>query len=128
MAMSSLSESETDNDDDDNDDSCDVSSNLIDEAADLSLFRCKSPLPNFEDILAEEESLLSYDVTNLSDRSLTTASYTCASMPASSSSLSPSTLEQGQQFDKGPNLTMMVQSVGVDADPFVKEQETALHH
>jgi hypothetical protein len=70
-AMSSLSESEIDDDD-----IRDVPSYLIGEAADLSPFRCKSPLQSFEDVLAEEESLLLYDDMNLSEKSSTAASYT----------------------------------------------------
>ncbi len=122
-AMPSPAESEIDDDD-----IRDVSSNLIDEAADLSPFCYKSPLQSFEDVLAEEESLLSYDNTNLSDKSSTATSYTRASTPASSLSLSHLPLDQGQRFEQGPNLTISIeQSVGVHAkgqDPIV-EGETA---
>jgi hypothetical protein len=58
--MSSLSESEINNDDDD---IRDVLSYLISEAGDLLPIRYKRPLQSFEDILAEEESLLSYDLS-----------------------------------------------------------------
>ena len=123
-AMSSLSESEIDDDDDIRD----VPSYLIGEAADLSPFRCKSPLQSFEDILAEEESLLSYDDINLSEKTSTATSYTHASTPASSPSPSHFLLDQGQRVEEGPNLsTSAEQSVGVHAkgqDPFIEVQET----
>jgi hypothetical protein len=123
-AMSSLSESEIDDDDDD-DDIRDVPSYLIGEAADLSPFRCKSPLQSFEDVLAEEESLLSYDDMNLCS---TATSYTHASAPASSPSPSHFLLDQGQRFEEGPDLTISAeQSVGIHAkgqDPFIEVQKT----
>jgi hypothetical protein len=108
-AMSSLSESEIDDDD-----IRDVPSYLIGEAADLLPFRCKSSLQSFEDVLAEEESLLLYDDINLSEKSSTATSNTYASTPASSPSLSHFLLDQGQRFEEGPNLTISIeQSVRV---------------
>jgi len=53
--MSSPGESESDSDDD----LCDISPNFIAEAADLSHHH--SPLLSFEDIFAQEESLLPDD-------------------------------------------------------------------
>jgi len=71
----------------------------------------------------EEESLLLYDIANLSDRSPTATSYTRAPTPASSLSPSPSLSTLEQWIDKGP-LTIIEQSVGVDTkeqDHFVEE-------
>jgi hypothetical protein len=124
--MSNLSESEIDDiNDDDDDDIRDVPSYLIGEAADLSPFRYKSPLQSFEHILAEEESLLSYDDMNLCSAAI---AYTHVSTPASSPSPSHFLLDQGQRFKEGPDLTISAeQSVGVHAkgqDPFIEVQET----
>ena len=60
MVMSSPGESDIDDDN-----FCDISANFIAEAADLSNYH--SMLPSFEDVLAQEESLLSSD--ELDDRS-----------------------------------------------------------
>jgi hypothetical protein len=105
----------------DDNDIRDILSNLIDKATDLSPLLCKSLLLSFKDVFVEEESLLLYDVTNLSKRSLTAVSYTRVPTPALSLLLS--TLEQVQRIDKGL-LTIIEQSVRADAkeqDPFVKE-------
>ena len=80
----------------DDDDIRDVLSNLIDKATDLLSLLYKSLLPSFNNVFVEEESLLSYDVANLSNR-----------------------------INKGL-LTIIEQSIGVNTSPFVEQETTPL--
>jgi hypothetical protein len=76
----------------DDDDLCDISPSFIAKVADLSHHR--SPLPSFEDVLAQEESLLSSDELDDVTPAIET-SYPRVYTPASSPSLSNSDQEQG---------------------------------
>jgi hypothetical protein len=115
--MSTPGESEIndvdDDDDDDDDDICDIPSNFIAEAAALPPYH--SQPQSFEDIFAQEESLLSCDglddVIPSSGRS-STAETRCprAYAPASSPSLSLSNSEQEQWIRKGPSQHIPIQS------------------
>ena len=90
---------------DDSDDLCDISSNFIAEAADLSHHR--NPLPNFEDILAQEESLLVGDGLGCFTPSVGKSSATPCYRVYTPASTPPPSLpdsDQGQWLNEGPGL------------------------
>jgi hypothetical protein len=98
--MSSPGESDIDDDD-----LCDISPNFIAEAADLSYHR--SPLLSFEDILAQEKSLLPDDglddvAPSIGKSSTTEAPCPRVYTPAPTPSWSDS--DQEQWLNKGPSL------------------------
>lgn len=124
--MSSPGESDIDDDD-----LCDISRNFIADAADLSHHR--SPLPSFEDVLAQEKSLLSSDgledvAPSIGKRSAAATPCHHVSTPASSPLPSLSNSHQEQWLNKQPSLHIPAkQEIRADTegqDSLVKWKET----
>jgi hypothetical protein len=106
--MSSPGESDIDDDD-----FYDISANFIAEAADLSHYH--SLLPSFEDVLAQEESLLSSDGLDHIAFSIDNAPCHRVSTPASSLSLSLSNSSQEQLLNTWPSLHIRADTEGQGA-------------